>query len=171
MWRLRITQNLRFFGDTLEKICDTQMCRDTRFENHCSRLSLVKFEIIDHWVWWPFFYYWLMPNNNDNISQFFIILKNVRNLIEVKMSNHIQLKEQCIERCATENKIAINKEWLKSRFLKNFREKRVSNWRIIVVSFDGKSNYFKIQNNVFIKPVYYVLSTDSFIITHKALNS
>ena len=26
--------NLRFFGDTLENICDTQMCRDTQFENH-----------------------------------------------------------------------------------------------------------------------------------------
>jgi hypothetical protein len=24
------------FGDTLEKTCDTQMCRDTLFENHCS---------------------------------------------------------------------------------------------------------------------------------------
>ena len=60
-----------------------------------------------------------MPNNNDNI-----FLKNVRNLIEVKMSNHIQLKEQCIERCATENKIAINKELLKSTFLKEFPGKK-----------------------------------------------
>ncbi len=24
-----------FFGDTLENICDTQMRRNTRFENHC----------------------------------------------------------------------------------------------------------------------------------------
>jgi hypothetical protein len=29
--------NLRFFGDTLENICDTQMCRDTQFENHWRR--------------------------------------------------------------------------------------------------------------------------------------
>jgi hypothetical protein len=46
------------------------------------------------------------------------------------MSNHIQLKEQYIERCATENKIAINKELLKSTF-NVFEgisgEKRVSN--------------------------------------------
>ncbi len=27
------------FGDTLEKTCDTQMCRDTLFENHCDNES------------------------------------------------------------------------------------------------------------------------------------
>jgi hypothetical protein len=29
---IRLTHE-RLFGDTLENICDTQMCRDNRFEN------------------------------------------------------------------------------------------------------------------------------------------
>jgi hypothetical protein len=34
---LALENELDFFSDTLENVCDTQMCRDTQFENHCVR--------------------------------------------------------------------------------------------------------------------------------------
>jgi hypothetical protein len=35
MWQKLIVKGLKLFGDTPVETRDTQMCRDTMYENHC----------------------------------------------------------------------------------------------------------------------------------------